>query len=37
MNLAAGNYLLICNISEIENGQVESHYKLGMVAQFTVQ
>ena len=37
VNLTAGNYLLICNISEIENGQVESHYKLGMVAQFKVQ
>jgi uncharacterized cupredoxin-like copper-binding protein len=36
-NLAAGKYVLICNIAEVEDGKVESHYKLGMRTAFTVQ
>ncbi|HLF79263.1 MAG TPA: hypothetical protein VJB57_17415 [Dehalococcoidia bacterium] len=36
-NLPAGKYVLICNITEVEDGKVESHYKLGMRAAFTVQ
>jgi hypothetical protein len=35
--LQAGKYVLICNISEIEAGEIESHYALGMYAAFTVQ
>ena len=37
VNLAAGNYLLICNITEVEAAQVESHYREGMVAAFRVR
>jgi uncharacterized cupredoxin-like copper-binding protein len=36
-DLAPGNYVLICNISEVENGQLESHYQLGMHAQLVVK
>ncbi len=36
-DLAPGNYVLICNISEVENGQLESHYQLGMHAQLVVE
>ncbi len=35
-NLQPGNYLLICNIAEIEDGELESHYELGMSVSFTV-
>jgi hypothetical protein len=35
--LATGKYVLICNITEIEDGEVESHYKKGIVAALTVQ
>jgi uncharacterized cupredoxin-like copper-binding protein len=35
--LAAGKYVLICNITEVEDGEVESHYQLGMRTAFTVQ
>ena len=35
-NLTSGTYVLICNIVEIKEGQVESHYLLGMHAVFTV-
>ncbi len=35
-NLQPGNYVLICNIAEIENGSLESHYQLGMRIAFTV-
>jgi uncharacterized cupredoxin-like copper-binding protein len=37
VDLDAGKYLLICNITETEDGEVESHYKKGMVATFTVE
>lgn len=37
VNLTAGSYALICNISEVESGQVESHYQLGMQVAFRVQ
>jgi uncharacterized cupredoxin-like copper-binding protein len=36
VELTAGKYLLICNISE-EDPEIGSHYKKGMVAAFTVQ
>jgi uncharacterized cupredoxin-like copper-binding protein len=36
VDLTAGKYLLICNITEEEDGEIESHYKKGMVAAFTV-
>ena len=35
-NLAAGNYILICNLVEIEDGKLESHYEEGMRTTFTV-
>ena len=35
-NLTPGTYVLICNIVEIKEGQVESHYLLGMHTVFTV-
>lgn len=36
-NLKAGKYLLICNIAEVEDGKLESHYQLGMRTTLTVQ
>jgi hypothetical protein len=35
--LEAGSYALICNIAELEEGQIESHYQLGMFTAFTVE
>jgi uncharacterized cupredoxin-like copper-binding protein len=35
--LTPGTYALICNVAEIENGQLESHYQLGMHAQLVVE
>ncbi len=35
-NLTPGKYALICNIAEVEEGALESHYELGMWTQFTV-
>ncbi len=35
-NLTPGTYVLICNIVELKEGQVESHYLLGMHTVFTV-
>jgi hypothetical protein len=35
-DLAAGSYVLICNVVEEEEGEVEAHYHLGMHAAFTV-
>ena len=35
--LTPGNYALICNIVEIEDDAVESHYLLGMRTGFTVE
>lgn len=37
VDLTPGRYLLICNITEVEDGEIESHYKLGMVAILTVE
>ena len=37
VDLEAGKYLLICNITETEDGEIESHYKKGMVATLTVE
>ena len=36
-DLTPGNYVLICNIAEMENGELESHYQLGMRAQLMVE
>lgn len=37
-NLTAGKYVLLCNIAEEEaNGEIESHYKLGMATAFVVE
>ncbi|MDA0733872.1 MAG: hypothetical protein O2909_07020 [Chloroflexi bacterium] len=36
-NLAAGNYVLICNIVELEDGELESHYLKGMRTAFIVR
>ncbi len=37
LDLAAGKYLLICNILQTEpDGSLEAHYKMGMVATFEV-
>ena len=36
MNLTPGRYLLICNITEIEEGELESHYEEGMRTELIV-
>ncbi len=36
LDLPPGRYVLICNIAEVEDGELESHYELGMRAAFTV-
>jgi hypothetical protein len=35
-DLAAGDYTLVCNITEEEEGEMESHLHEGMVTSFTV-
>lgn len=30
VNLKPGNYVLLCNMVEMENGEKEEHYKMGM-------
>jgi uncharacterized cupredoxin-like copper-binding protein len=37
VNLGPGNYVLICNITEVDDGEIESHYQLGMRTAFTVE
>ncbi len=37
LDLEAGSYVLICNIAEEEEGELESHYELGMRAPLTVE
>jgi uncharacterized cupredoxin-like copper-binding protein len=37
VNLDPGNYVLICNIVEKEEGKTESHYQNGMRAEFTAE
>jgi uncharacterized cupredoxin-like copper-binding protein len=38
VNLEKGKYVLICNITEQEpDGDIESHYKMGMRTAFTVE
>ena len=37
LDLEAGSYVFICNIAEIEAGELESHYELGMRVAFTVE
>jgi uncharacterized cupredoxin-like copper-binding protein len=36
-DLTPGTYALICNIAEMEDGELESHYQMGMHASFTVE
>jgi len=36
VELDAGAYVLICNVVEIEDGETEAHYQLGMRTGFTV-
>jgi uncharacterized cupredoxin-like copper-binding protein len=36
IELEPGSYVVICNIAEVEEGELESHYELGMRAAFTV-
>lgn len=35
-DLPAGSYVFICNLVEEEDGELESHYQLGMSVEFTV-
>lgn len=38
LELEAGNYVLLCNITEEEtDGTIESHFEKGMHAEFTVE
>jgi uncharacterized cupredoxin-like copper-binding protein len=37
LDLQPGKYVFICNIAEMENGELESHYQEGMRTAFTVQ
>jgi uncharacterized cupredoxin-like copper-binding protein len=37
LDLEAGHYVFICNIAEIEDGELESHYEEGMRIAFTVE
>ncbi|HEX6138883.1 MAG TPA: hypothetical protein VF013_00280 [Candidatus Limnocylindria bacterium] len=37
VDLAAGSYVLICNIVDSKDGQAEAHYKMGMRTGFTVE
>lgn len=37
LNLEPGSYVLICNIAEVEDGEIESHYEEGMRTAFTVE
>lgn len=37
VELEPGSYVLICNIAEVEDGELESHYELGMRTAFTVE
>ena len=37
IELPPGRYLLLCNIAEVEEGKLESHYELGMRVPFVVR
>lgn len=37
LDLEPGSYVFICNIAEMEDGALESHYQEGMRAAFTVE
>lgn len=37
LDLDRGKYVIICNISMLEDGMVEHHYPLGMYTGFTVE
>jgi uncharacterized cupredoxin-like copper-binding protein len=36
LDLEPGNYVFICNVAEVEEGELESHYQLGMRVAFEV-
>ncbi len=36
-NLEPGNYVLLCNVVEVEGGSLEEHYKMGMRVPLLVQ
>lgn len=36
LTLEPGSYVLICNLVEMEDGEVEAHYAMGMRTAFTV-
>jgi uncharacterized cupredoxin-like copper-binding protein len=36
-SLEPGNYVLICNLAEVEEGEMESHYEPGMRARLVVE
>ncbi len=37
MNLSPGNYALFCNLTELTDKELDSHYLMGMHTSFTVQ
>jgi len=37
LDLEPGAYVLLCNIAEVEGGELESHVELGMKTAFTVE
>lgn len=37
VNLKPGNYILLCNMVEMEEGEKEQHYAMGMHAPLTVR
>jgi uncharacterized cupredoxin-like copper-binding protein len=37
LDLETGKYVLICNLVEVEDGEIEAHYAEGMHAAFTVE
>jgi uncharacterized cupredoxin-like copper-binding protein len=37
LTLEPGHYVLLCNIAEVEDGVLESHYQLGMRTGFAVE
>jgi uncharacterized cupredoxin-like copper-binding protein len=37
LDLEPGHYVFICNIAEMEDGELESHYEEGMHVDFTVE
>ena len=37
VDLEPGSYVFICNVADVQDGEVESHYQLGMRTAFTVE